>query len=804
MTQNPTMTKSKLGLLAAFAFLALSSLCSYAQNSWSTDLVAYWPFDGAGNDAHLGNHDATFIGATEDYVAVEASYPSAKFGRAALLTFADGEYYLVGGDENAFDSTDGSITISAWFAVESFSTNWQALIAKGEGNCWRIARRSGSQKLGYAGGLADTPELGPDVNDSALHHVVAITDESGALYAQGTHLFIDGVEVASVAGDPALCVSDGNNGLSPMIGNNPQAATRSWNGVIDDVAVWTRPLTSDEIATLYNSGNGTSLASLLGVVDNDGDGLTNDDEINIYGTDPFDPDTDNDTLNDGAEIAKGSNPLVDDDPDADGLLNSEEGAAGTDYCNPDTDADGLTDGDEVNFVMTDPLDPDTDNDALTDGDEVNFVMTDPLDPDTDDDGFQDGGEVSAGTDPLSALSRPGLGGDPGTQTFGLVAYWPLDAYYNDLTATGAHGTLVDDDPSQPNFAPGKFGPGANLVRTPGDGSTFAERIVIDGVPESTFDFTGQSLSISAWFRTAPYNTAWQALVAKGEGNAWRVARRASSDIIAYAGGTGDIPGDNTTGPNVNDGEIHHVVAITEAGVSTRLWVDGALVATGGPPSVGNNDAFMMIGGNPQGGPNNRTWNGVIDDVSIWGRPLIEDEIAILYNGGTGASVRSATGPAFPFAINDTWRPFYYPGSTPVSGPGADLAFGANGLQNLVSFAFGLDPTGLPPGLVQVDLDTNTIINLGSANILLEQPGPEFSVIYARRTDYQDSNLIYTCEFSRDMVSWETGGGTPQVIANGIGANGVPVEVVKVTYPWFLSDGTKAQFFRVVISIIYPQ
>lgn len=100
------------------------------------------------------------------------------------------------------------------------------------------------------------------------------------------------------------------------------------------------------------------------------------------------------------------------DPDGDGLTNTEEGALGTDPNNPDTDGDGLTDGNEVNVHKTDPLDPDTDNDGLTDGQEVKgvkirerfevcgtrsrgsiLVTTNPLSKDTDKDGLSDGKEV---------------------------------------------------------------------------------------------------------------------------------------------------------------------------------------------------------------------------------------------------------------------------------------------------------------------------------------------------------------------------------------------------------------------------
>jgi len=89
------------------------------------------------------------------------------------------------------------------------------------------------------------------------------------------------------------------------------------------------------------------------------------------------------------------------DSDGDGLLDSEEAAIGTDPYDPDTDQDGLSDGDEVNRHGTDPLNPDSDWDALKDGAEVLTYQTDPLDRDTDDGGVADGHEViEDNTDPL--------------------------------------------------------------------------------------------------------------------------------------------------------------------------------------------------------------------------------------------------------------------------------------------------------------------------------------------------------------------------------------------------------------------
>ncbi len=90
------------------------------------------------------------------------------------------------------------------------------------------------------------------------------------------------------------------------------------------------------------------------------------------------------------------------DSDGDGLLDREEPVYGTDPYDPDTDKDGLTDGQEVRQFQTDPLNPDTDLDGLKDGAEVLTYRTDPKNPDTDGGGVADGHEViEDNTDPLN-------------------------------------------------------------------------------------------------------------------------------------------------------------------------------------------------------------------------------------------------------------------------------------------------------------------------------------------------------------------------------------------------------------------
>jgi len=90
----------------------------------------------------------------------------------------------------------------------------------------------------------------------------------------------------------------------------------------------------------------------------------------------------------------------DTDDDNDGLSDEEEVRDyGTDPASSDTDGDGLNDGDEISN-STDPLDTDSDDDCLSDGEEVNTHGTNPLSANSDGDDWCDVIEIAGGSDPM--------------------------------------------------------------------------------------------------------------------------------------------------------------------------------------------------------------------------------------------------------------------------------------------------------------------------------------------------------------------------------------------------------------------
>ena len=240
---------------------------------------------------------------------------------------------------------------------------------------------------------------------------------------------------------------------------------------------------------------------------------------------------------------------------------------------------------------------------------------------------------------------------------GLVNYWNFNGNLND-SAHGLAGTSssVADNGTFAGtagtagigFGSGLFGGGgivqdgaAGVKQNNGFVSVTRSADTLFGA-NATNSASPNTVTTSMWVTVSGNDQDWQTMLSHGEGNQYRIARRANSITNAsYAGGSGDIPTANGVGPDLSGGGWHHVLAISEGGVSTRLWVDGNLVETGGAPVIDDfrtaSSLNLAIGANPDTGAQNREWWGDIDDVAQWNRVLDDTEIGQLWGGGPGTA-----------------------------------------------------------------------------------------------------------------------------------------------------------------------
>ncbi|MBI2373891.1 MAG: tandem-95 repeat protein [Deltaproteobacteria bacterium] len=201
-------------------------------------------------------------------------------------------------------------------------------------------------------GLADAAETDPRLSD---------TDGDGI--QDGTELGLEHSLATST--NPAVFVPD----LDPATTTDPTLADTDGSGVRDGL---------EDLNRNGRVDSGETNPALPGddvvLSDRDGDGLFDAEELTI-GTNPFDRDSDDDGVLDGAELAYRS------DTDQDRLINALD---------PDSDGDGLFDGTELGVTT-----PDADTDVrrgsfVADADPSS--LTSPTDADSDGSGVSDGDE----------------------------------------------------------------------------------------------------------------------------------------------------------------------------------------------------------------------------------------------------------------------------------------------------------------------------------------------------------------------------------------------------------------------------
>jgi hypothetical protein len=648
----------KLIFMVSFTF-ALSVILTSVAKAVDPDLVGWWRLDdGLGTNvtdsSGRGNH-GSFQG--------DPQWVAGKIGQALQFDGVD-DFVEVPHDETL--TVDNEVTVMAWINAERYigptGDNWQGIMAKGPnpGRSYSLYTEVGGALHFSTGGVGTLSSTQVPLNEWV--HVAAQVISGGHQY------YVNGEDAGTSGSGITL---PGASDTATVVIGNARDANREFLGMIDDVRIYRRALTQEEIQTAMKG-----LGQPYALGPNPEDGAMHEDtwvtltwsagdfavSHDLYLGDNFDD------VNDGlGDTFRGN--LTDKFfmagfigyPYPDGLIPGTTYYWRIDEVN-DANAASPWKGDVWSFTVPSkkaygPVPADgskfLDAEALTlswtagfgtilhsvyFGDDFDTVSNatggPPLAQDTYDPGVLepdktyfwrvdefDGATTHKGdiwnfkTLPLIPIDDPNL-----------VGWWKLDEGSGitvlDGSGHGNHGTLMGD----PQW----------VIGLDGDALEFDGVDDYVEVPHDETLTADTEVSVMAWINAERHSAAagnWQAIIAKSnDPRSYSFYTYVEGNLHFSVGPGGAYVGSTSAG-EVPLNEWVHVCAMVIEG-QHQYYINGEDAGTGGSGTElqGTADtATVRIGLTHEGGNN---FLGMIDDVRIYNKSLTQEEIQQIMRGDT--------------------------------------------------------------------------------------------------------------------------------------------------------------------------
>lgn len=227
----------------------------------------------------------------------------------------------------------------------------------------------------------------------------------------------------------------------------------------------------------------------------------------------------------------------------------------------------------------------------------------------------------------------------------MISWWEL----NETSGTryDSHGSNHLTDNNTVLYGTGKQGNCADFE------STNNESLSIADASQSGLDFTSD-FSFSAWVKIESQPTG-------GDGGAiyykWGGSQAAYGLIYVDISGTYKLrfngyetgAGSNITHDwtqTLTNGTWYHIVTTYKQSTeNVEMWVNGSSLGTVNAGYSGSSNTTGAFSLSALGGGIQWYWDGLIDEVGCWSKTLASDEVASLYNSGSGLSYAGTAGGA---------------------------------------------------------------------------------------------------------------------------------------------------------------
>ena len=219
--------------LVAFTVIAIGAIGAFGAAP-TRGLVAYYPFDGDAKDAS-GNRNHGVMHGTRPTADRKGRLNSA-------MLFGEGNYITVPSSPS-LNSPKDQITIAAWVRIgEWYLNDWAAIICKGRSCQYQFNIHKATIDICHPrirGGRFETP----DILRGAWHHVAFVYD--GSMIKSYIDGGLNGLSAASGTFLP--------NNEELFIGSDPYLGTEYLLGAMDELRIYNRALSDDEIKAVYDA-----------------------------------------------------------------------------------------------------------------------------------------------------------------------------------------------------------------------------------------------------------------------------------------------------------------------------------------------------------------------------------------------------------------------------------------------------------------------------------------------------------------------------------------------------------------------
>lgn len=642
----------------------------------SANLVAYWKLDETSGVNTYDSTDNNYDGSIFNSPTLGST---GILGTSYSFTKANSHYIRLGHEETLMGTSDWSF--QAWINVNTLSTTFYGIAGFWNGNgTWYLTKWNNDRiccRTGFGGNNIDV--LSNDViTTNNWYHIVVTWDRDTSVM-----MYVNGILQTDMKSISAWSTTSvGGDATHPFhigqIGNPGSYSGFYFDGRIDEVALWNRLLTQEDVTALYNNGEGLTYPFT---------GETGPTSPPTVTTSPI-TDVSIHTATGGGNVthdgsialtyrgicwSTSTNPTITDASVQD--TNTGEGSYTSYLTNLVSNTtyyvrawaynnEGISYGNNVSFTTLSGISaPVVTTNAITD---VSLYSA------TGGGNVIDGGGVTVtargicwrtSSNPTifvadgSTSNGSGTGAFtsyltnllPGTQYYvrayainsqgtsygnnvqfttlsrtlltDLVSYWKLDeadgSVYDSVGTN--HGNVIGATMNQP----GKINSGVYFDAT---------NEIINCGTASSLRIT-QAITLSAWIKLPTTQNSYPRIVTKEGAYAMYVST--SNGNLRWFDGTNDIELNSVTNFDLRDNNWH-IVTITYDRTSIRGYVDGSLVgAFSYTNALGDVPSIPLTIGNRVAG--DRYAIGTIDEVGVWSRALTPAEITQLYNNDKGLS-----------------------------------------------------------------------------------------------------------------------------------------------------------------------